>query len=363
MSTENTASKKTVKIAVDTLGGDKSPNANIDGTIAALKKHDDLAVIMFGDSETIEKRIDELGESALKSRIEIVHSPNAVDGNDKPIDAIRLKRDSSMIQAIKQLRENGELSALVSTGATGVLVGGCILRIGRIKGVRRPAFCPILPTMNGSIVGICDSGASVECSAEQLRQNAVMASAYIKTVYGIESPRVALLNVGVEEEKGDDLRREAYALLKAEPSINFVGNMESRDLLSGKYDIVVCDGFSGNVLVKSHGGACLEMLKKLKKDISSSFINKIGALFMYKMFMKEKEFMNYQNYGGSVLLGLDKVVVKGHGSSGAHAFEICIDQAYKMVKSDFCGKMAAEIGVSDNNIKEKNEQQGDNGNV
>ena len=140
------------------------------------------------------------------------------------------------------------------------------------------------------------------------------------------------MNVGTEEEKGDDLRRAAFGLLKDDKEINFVGNMESRDLLSGKYDLVVCDGFSGNVLIKSTEGACLEMLKMLKKDINSSFLNKIGALFMLKMFKKEKKFMDYRNYGGSVLLGLEKVIVKGHGSSNGTAVEKCIEQAYKMAK-------------------------------
>ena len=160
-----------------------------------------------------------------------------------------------------------------------------------------------------------------------------MGSAYIKNAYGIENPRVALLNVGTEEEKGDDVRREAYKLLKEEKLVNFVGNMESRDLLSGKYDLVVCDGFSGNVLIKSTEGACFEMLKRLKKDIMSSFWNKIGALFMLRTFKKEKAFMDYRNYGGSVLLGLEKIVVKGHGSSNAAAVRKCIEQAYKTSKN------------------------------
>ncbi len=344
--------KKTIKIAVDTLGGDKSPSANIEGAVGAMRAHDDLSVIFFGDSEVIKAKLAEISAAdLLDNRIEIVHKPDAVDGNDRPIDALRLKKDSSMVSAIKRLREDDSVDALVSTGATGVLVGGCILRIGRIRGIRRPAFCPILPTMSGGIVGICDSGASVEYTPEGLHQNALMASAYLRTVHKIDSPRVALLNVGVEEEKGDDLHREAHRLLKNDKKINFVGNMESRDLLSGKYDLVVCDGFSGNVLIKATEGTALEILKRLKKDIMSRTKYKIGALFMKKMFDDEKEFMNYQNYGGSVLLGLDKIIVKGHGSSGAHAFEICMEQAYKMSKADLCKKIADDISIGDEQIK------------
>lgn len=320
-----------MKIAIDCLGGDHSPAANVGGALLALEDFSDLAVVLYGDETAIKDELS--GKTYPAERVEIVNAPEAVDGNDKPIDAIRMKKDSSMIRAVKDLRENDEIKALVSCGATGILVGASILRIGRLEGVRRPAFCPVLPTMNGGIVGVCDSGANIDASAEQLKQNAIMGSAYLSRAYGIEKPRVALLNVGTEEEKGDDIRREAYKLLKEEKSVNFVGNMESRDLLSGKYDLVVCDGFSGNVLIKSTEGACLEMLKRLKKDIMSSFWNKIGALFMLKTFKKEKAFMDYRNYGGSVLLGLEKIVVKGHGSSNAVAVRKCIGQAYKTAQN------------------------------
>lgn len=320
-----------MKIAIDCLGGDHSPAANVGGALLALEDFSDLAVVLYGDEEAIKAELS--GKTYPADRVEIVNAPEAVDGNDKPIDAIRLKKDSSMIRAVKDLRENEEIKALVSCGATGVLVGASILRIGRLEGVRRPAFCPVLPAMNGGIVGVCDSGANIDASAEQIRQNAIMGSVYLKRAYGIENPRVALLNVGTEEEKGDDIRREAYKLLKDEKSVNFVGNMESRDLLSGKYDLVACDGFSGNVLIKSTEGACLEMLKRLKKDVTSSFRNKIGALFMLKTFKKEKAFMDYRNYGGSVLLGLEKIIVKGHGSSNDAAVRKCIEQAYKTAKN------------------------------
>lgn len=318
-----------IKIAVDCLGGDHSPSANVEGALLALKGFSDISVVLYGDEKSINAELKD--KDYPKDRVEIVNAPEQVDGNDKPINAVRLKKDSSMIRAIKDLRENEEVKALVSCGATGVLVGASILRIGRLEGIRRPAFCPILPTMNGKIVGVCDSGANIETTPEQLRQYAVMGSDYLKKAYGIENPKVALLNVGTEEEKGDDLRREAYKLLIEEPNVNFVGNMESRDLLSGKYDLIVCDGFSGNVLIKSTEGACLEMLKRLKNDIKSSFLSKIGALFMLGTFKKEKKFMDYRNYGGSVLLGLEKVVVKGHGSSNGVAVYKCIEQAYKTV--------------------------------
>ena len=317
-----------VKIVVDCFGGDHSPDANIEGAVSALETFSDLYLILTGDEEIIKSKLE--GKKYDETRLEIVHAPEVIGCDEKPTDAIRLKRESSMMKAVKLLREDDSVSGMVSVGSTGALVAAAMLRIGRIRGIIRPAFCPVLPTMNGGLVGICDTGANVDITADYLQQYAIMASLYLESVYSVENPRVALLNIGTEETKGDDLRKTAYGLLKETKGINFVGNMESRDLLSGKYDVVVCDGFAGNVLVKSTEGACLEMLKRLKKDISSSFINKIGALFMYRMFMKEKEFMNYQNYGGSVLLGTAKTVVKGHGSSKATAVEKCIEQAYRM---------------------------------
>ena len=317
-----------IKIIVDCFGGDHSPEANIDGAIAALKNFDDLHIILTGDEATLKARLAEREYPA--DRIEIVHASQVIDCNDKPTDAIRMKRDSSMMKGIMMLRDDDSIAGLVSAGSTGALVTGALVRVGRLSGVIRPAFCPVLPTMNGGVVGICDSGANVEVQPDMLRQFAIMGSIYMETVYGVKNPRVALLNVGVEAEKGDALRQEAYKLLSETENLNFVGNMESRDLLSGKYDLVVCDGFSGNVLVKTTEGTALELLKKLKQSIFSRTIYKIGALFMKKMVADMKAFMDYQNYGGSVLIGTSKVVVKGHGSSKARAIEKCIEQAYRM---------------------------------
>lgn len=326
-----------IKIIVDCFGGDHSPQANIDGAIAALDKTPDLFLIFTGDEKAISEYL--AGKQYDAERIEVIHAPEVVGCDERPIDVIRLKKESSMIKAVRLLRDCDDINAMVSTGSTGALVAAALTRIGRVKGVIRPAFCPILPTMNGGVVGICDSGANVEVSPDHLRQFAIMSSLYMEQVYGIHQPRVALLNVGKEAEKGDEIRQKAYQLLSETPEVNFVGNMESRDLLSGNYDVVVCDGFSGNVLVKTTEGTALELLKKLKKDIYSRGIYKLGALLMKRMFMEEKEFMNYQNYGGSVLLGTSKTVVKGHGSSKATAVEKCIEQAYKMEVNSLSSKM------------------------
>ena len=330
-----------IKILVDCFGGDHCPEAPVNGALAALRVNPDLQLLLTGDETLLKKELE--GKEYDAARLEIIHAPEVIGCDEKPTDVVRLKRNSSMMKAIILLRDRDDIAAMVSTGSTGALVTGALVRLGRIPGVIRPAFCPILPTMNGGIVGICDSGANVEVTSAHLRQFAIMASLYLENVYGIKKPRTALLNVGKEAEKGDDLRREAYKLLQETESLHFVGNMESRDLLSGNYDVVVADGFSGNVLVKATEGTALELLKKIKKDIYSRILYKMGALLMSRMFKEEKAFMNYQNYGGSVLLGTSKVVVKGHGSSKAVAVEKCIEQAYKMEVSRLSGKIETEI--------------------
>ncbi len=321
-----------VKIVVDCLGGDHSPQANVQGCIDALAANGDITLVLTGGREAIEKEL--AGKEYDKARIEIVDAPDTVTGEDRPTDVIRTAKQSSMVRAVNMLREDDSVSAMVSLGATGVLLTGAVLRIGRIPGVERPAFCPVMPTMDGGVVGVCDSGANVECTPDRLLQFALMGSLYMERVYGIKSPRVALLNVGVEEGKGDDLHKEAYTLLKNCKALNFVGNMESRDVLSGNYDLIVCDGFSGNVLVKTTEGTCIELLKMLKGQLTSSLGSKIGALFFKNTLKKNFKKLNYQNYGGSVMLGTKKVVIKGHGSSKALAVSKCIEQAYAAVKND-----------------------------
>lgn len=330
-----------IKILVDCFGGDHCPEAPVEGALRALKANPELHIGLLGDESVLKAQLE--GKDYDASRIEIIHAPEVIGCDEKPTDVVRLKRDSSMMKGIILLRDNDDVAALVSIGSTGALVTGALVRLGRIPGVIRPAFCPLLPTMDGGLVGICDSGANVEVTSAHLRQFAIMASLYMENVYGVKSPRVALLNVGLEAEKGDTVRQEAYPLLRQTEGLNFVGNMESRDLLSGKYDVVVADGFSGNVLVKTTEGTALELLKKIKKDIYSCSLYKMGALLMKRMFKEEKEFMNYQNYGGSVLLGTSKVVVKGHGSSNAVAVEKCIEQAYRMEVSGLSAQIEKEI--------------------
>ena len=319
-----------IRLVLDCFGGDHSPEANIEGALEALREHEEIYLTLTGDEEILKAQLQ--GKEYDASRIEIVHAPEVISPDEKPTDAIRLKRESSLVKAVRLLRDEPENRGMVSLGSTGALVAAAMLRIGRIENVIRPAFCPVIPNMKGRVTGICDTGANVDVTAEHLKQYALMASAYLSCVFGVEKPRVGLLNIGEEAEKGDELRKEAYPLLAATKGINFVGNMEARELLSGDYDLVVSDGFSGNVLIKSTEGACLEMLKMLRRDMGEKKRYMLGALFMKGMFMKEKEFMNYQNYGGSVMLGLTGTVVKGHGSGKASHVKKCIEQALSMEK-------------------------------
>lgn len=331
-----------INIALDMLGGDLSPSVNVEGAVNAINELKDLHVYAFGDEESLKNSFSNYKFD--KERLTIVHAPDEISCNEIPTLAIRSKKESSLVKAIDTIKAGeNDINALVSIGSTGAVLAGAVLKLGRIRGVKRPALCPILPTVTGKVVAICDSGANAECDAEMLHQFAIMSSLYMEKAFGVKNPRVALLNIGAEEEKGDPLRKEVYKRLKNDERVNFVGNMEGRDLLSGVCDVVVCDGFSGNVLLKSTEGACLELMGLIKKTLTSNLKTKIGALLIKKKVYDIKDLMDYNNYGGAVLLGGSKTVVKGHGSSKATAVYNCLKQAYNMEKSKLCDAIAENI--------------------
>lgn len=329
-----------IKIVVDTLGGDRGLPEVIKGSIEAINENKDICVVLVGPNDLISKEL--LNYKYDKNQIMIINATDEISCNDVPTLAIKRKKESSLVIALDALKEHDDFNALVTVGSTGAVLAGAVLKIGRINGVKRPAFCPILPTINNSLVAICDSGANAECDPLYLQQFAIMGSLYLEKTFGVKSPKVALLNIGTEEEKGDTLRKETFKLLK-ETNINFVGNMESRDLLSGNYDLVVCDGFSGNVLLKSTEGACLELLKLLKKSFLSSFKAKLGALLLKRKMYDIKSMMDYNNYGGAVMLGVSKTIIKGHGSSKYTAVYNCIKQAYNIEKNNLRKAISEEI--------------------
>ena len=332
------------KIIVDVNGADYSPDQLVLGAVKAIDNIKDLNIILCGGKEEIEKVLSTVKTDV--SRIEIVDAPDTITNMDVPTVAIRQKTESSLYKAYDLLKNNEEVSALVSAGSTGAVLTGAFLKIGRIKGVSRPALCPILPTVDrvDGQVAITDSGANVDCKPINLVHFAIMGNAYLKNVYHVENPRIALLNIGTEEKKGNELTHETYPMLKSLEGINFVGNMEGRDLLNGDVDLVVADGFSGNVLLKSAEGAVLNLMKLLKSDIKSRPASMFGALFMKKTFKALKTRMDYNKRAGAVLLGCKKLVVKSHGSSKAESIYQSIKLAYDMDKANLCHIIEEEIG-------------------
>lgn len=311
------------KIVVDCFGGDHSPTANVEGAIAALEKNNDFSLILTGDKNVIENELSKL--SYNKERVEIVDAKDVISCDEQPTDAVKNKPDSSMMKGFASLKEGAD--AFVSIGSTGALLVGSVLKIGRIKGVSRPALAPLLPTVNDSLVMLLDAGANADCKPINLFHFAIMGSVYMNKVMKIDKPRVALLSNGVEEGKGSELTKTVYAALKSCDIINFAGNVEARDVLSGDYDVVVTDGFSGNIAIKSMEGLAASVFTILKKEISSSFKSKIGALLMKKSLKSVKATLDYNKYGGAVFLGAKKIIIKSHGSSKSSAITAAVLQA------------------------------------
>lgn len=319
-----------IKIIVDGFGGDNSPQEIVKGVVLALEKHSDISIIITGDENILKEEFSKYNYD--QSRLEIIHTTEIISNNESPTEAIRSKKDSSLVVALDNLKKNDEIVGLVSAGSTGAVLTGATLKIGRMKGLSRPGLAPVLPTKNGGKVLLIDCGANMDSKPINICQFAIMGSAYMKKMFGIENPRVALLNVGVEDKKGNELCHQSFPLLKQLP-INFVGNMEARDFLSGDYDVVVSDGFAGNVLLKSTEGAILSVVKILKKNIKAGFWSKVGALFMGKAFKNLKNELDYEKSGGSPFIGAKKILIKSHGSSHAQSICASIEQVMTMHNS------------------------------
>lgn len=327
-----------MKILVD-IGGCDTPDKMVVGAVEAAKAHPDYTIVVVGDSAYINKHT---GSGAPNLVIE--HAPDVITNNDVPTKAIRQKPDSSLMRAIAILKDSEDAIGLVSGGSTGAVLTAATLVIGRMKGVHRPVLAsPGMPTAKeGKALCVADCGANVDSKPEYLAQFAVMANAYVKAVFGVENPAVGLLSVGTEDKKGDERTKAAYELIKALP-INFVGNMEARDALTGDYDVVISDGFSGNVLIKSIEGTAKMVMGKLKGAIKSSASAKLGALFMKKALMGLKSAMNYHVYGGGAFLGVNKLVVKTHGSSNEVSTAASINNIIKMHENKLIDEIASVI--------------------
>lgn len=321
-----------MKIIVDCFGGDNCPDAAVKGAVLAINEEKDLSVALCGDKQKISSILDTL--TFDKSRVEIIEASDVISNSDKPVEAIRNKTDSSMVVALNALSE-GKYDGLVSSGNTGALLTGATLLVGRIRGVARATLAPLIPTLvNGKCTILCDAGANVDCKASMLKEFAIMGNVYAKSAFGIENPTIGLLNNGAEEEKGNLLTKEAYQILK-ESGLNFVGNIEAQDFVSGKVDVIVADGFDGNVAIKATEGAAKAIMTVLKQGIVNGGIKaKIGYLLLKPVLKYVKGFLSTDTVGGAVFLGVKKVVVKAHGSSGEVPFKTTILQANKLAKQD-----------------------------
>ena len=312
------------RIIVDAMGGDFAPQQQVLGCVEALKKDKDLYLILCGDETQIKAELANCKYD--ESRLEIIHTTECITMEEIPTKAVKTKKDSSLVVAFRKLKE-GYADGLVSSGSTGAVLTAGVLILGRIKGVSRPALCPIVPNHRGSGTFVCDCGANLECKPINLAHFAIMATAYAKAAYGIESPKVGLLNNGTEDHKGLALQQESNAMLKKLDCINYVGNVEGRDLMYGDIDVMVCDGFTGNIATKSVEGCGKAVSTILKREYKRNIWSMICALISKSVIKRIRGGLDYEACGGATFLGLSKAVVKGHGNSKARGFSICIAQA------------------------------------
>ncbi len=328
-----------MKIIVDAMGGDNAPKAPVMGAIAAAKAYD-VEIVLVGQSDKLLQCLKEEGIETLPEGVEIAFSSQVVTMCDNPTTVLRDFKDSSMVIGAKLLGTGGD--AFVSAGNTGALLTVATLVTKRIKGIKRAAVAPSIPTEQGHCV-IIDAGANNDCSAAYLLQFAYMGSFYAQRYLGLERPRVGLLNNGAEETKGRELQKETYALLKAADEagdIHFVGNVEARDVPLGEVDVVVCDGFSGNILLKSIEGTAMFMAHKLKEIFSKNMAGKVGYLLCKSGVNDFKKLMDSREVGGTMFLGVQKPVIKAHGSSDAYAMQNAIRQAKLCVETGVCQAIA-----------------------
>lgn len=329
-----------MKLVIDAFGGDNAPGAVIEGVCRALESWDDFDVILTGDEEKIKAELEKYPHDG--KRVSIVHAPDVIGCDEQPTVAVKRKKDSSIVAAMNIMASH-EADCLISAGSTGAVLTGATLIVRRIPGVKRPALAPVMPTPSKPFL-LLDCGANADCKPEYLRQFAVMGSAYMQGVMGIPSPAVALVNNGEEAAKGSELSKAAYALLTETP-VDFKGNCEAREIFSGDYDVIVTDGFTGNVILKEAEGLADALFKMLKAGLLSSFRTKVGAALAKPAFKKVKKTMDYTEYGGAPLLGINGGIIKAHGSSDAKAFVSAIKQARLYVQGEVTEKIARGIAA------------------
>ncbi|WP_286231461.1 phosphate acyltransferase PlsX [Neobacillus mesonae] len=327
-----------MKIAIDAMGGDNAPKEIVLGAMKAVESFADLEIILVGDENKINETL------TGHNRISVIHTTDVILGTDEPVRAVRRKKTASMVLAAQQVTD-GLADACLSAGNTGALMAAGLFVVGRIEGIDRPALAPTLPTIGGEGFLLLDVGANADAKPEHLLQYAIMGSIYCQKVRGITSPRIGLLNIGTEEKKGNELTKHAFELLKS-ANLNFVGNVEARDLLNGVADVVVTDGFTGNMVLKTIEGTALSMFKMLKTTLMASFKSKLAAAVLKPNLMELKNTLDYSEYGGAALFGLKAPVIKAHGSSNAQAIFSAIRQTREMTTNQVVGLIKQNIEES-----------------
>jgi len=325
-----------MRIAIDAMGGDHAPGAVVEGALQAAREWPDTELILVGDEAVLSGLLQERPDN-----LRVKHASEVIEATDEPAMAVRRKKDSSMVVAGRMVREQ-EADAMISAGNTGALMATGLLVVGRIKGIERPGLAPMIPTMDGKGVLALDLGANMDAKPEHLVQYAIMGSIYRNRVHGIPRPRVGLLNVGTEAGKGNELTKAAYPLLEQAP-VHFVGNVEARDVLNAECDVLVCDGFVGNVLLKALEGTAGAIFSVLKEEFMRSFATKLAAAVLKPGLVRFKQKLDYTEHGGAPLLGVNGLVIKGHGSSDANAIKNAVRQARLALQNKLVHTIATEI--------------------
>ena len=327
-----------IKIIVDAMGGDNAPAAVVNGCIEALAKKDGFCILLVGDEEKVTKILKEREYNG--KRIKIVHAPGVITNHDEPSKVVKQKKDSSMVVAFNLLKEK-KGDVLISCGSTGALLACSILLLKRIKGINRPALGTLIPSKKGSVL-LMDAGLNAECKPVNLLQFAIMGSCYIKHLTGNKYPKVGLLNIGAEKEKGNELVKEAYELIQSS-EVTFIGNVEGNEIIAGNADVVVCDGFTGNVVLKAIEGVAGFFIGELKEIFLKSITTKLSALFVKDGIKKLKNKVDVDVMGGAPILGIDGLAIKSHGNSNAITIENVIIRAAVLAECDFLENMKREI--------------------
>lgn len=332
-----------VKVALDAMGGDNAPVEIIKGAIAAINESDKVKVYFVGQENVIKKELSQYTYN--EEQVEIVHASEVIETAEPPVMAIRKKKDSSIVKALMLVRE-GVCDAYVSAGSTGAsLVGGQVI-VGRLQNIERPALAPLIPTEKGAAL-LIDCGANVDAKPSQLLQYAKIGSVYMENVMGIKNAKVGIVNIGAEEEKGNALVKETFPLLKNCPEINFVGSVEARDIPKGVVDVIVCEAFVGNVILKLYEGVGATMLKKVKGGMMKNLRSKIGAILVKPALKETLKAFSLEEYGGAPMLGLKGLVVKTHGSSKAIEVKNSILQCVTFSEQNINDKIEDIISLSD----------------